>query len=187
MKFSGLAVAVALCASVEGFQAHNAAYIRSSETKSMTTTLEARYGPSGDGDDVTLEHGFGCPCCLTPEFFTNMSPREARIEAPLKAVMASSVIGSMMMAPGTASAAYGKSFETSINQYFPLSLPTSLMIQKVVTTLGKRNFNRANTLFGSSVCPDEINSKPSKSLAAQMQATLTDQNGVFTLGKFVFM
>jgi hypothetical protein len=57
-----------------------------------------------------------------------------------------------------------------------------MMIQKVVTTLGKRNFNRSNTLFGSSVCPDEINSKPSKSLAAQFQASLTDQNGVFTLG-----
>lgn len=180
MKFGSLAVAVVLCASVEGFQSHNAAFLRAPETTS--TTLDAlRYGPT-DGDDSTMEHGFGCPCCLTPEFFSNMSPREARIETPLKTIMASSLIGAI--SPSAASA-YGKSFETSLNQYFPLSLPTSLMIQKVVTTLGKRNFNRSNTLFGSSVCPDEINSKPSKSLAAQFQASLTDQNGVFTLGKLL--
>lgn len=180
MKFSSLAVAVALCTSSEGFQAHNAAMRTASRT---TTKLQAATRFEHVENEATLEHGIGCPCCINPNLFNiGASAREARIEAPMKAaaVMASSAIA-MGGAPTTAAAA-GKTFETAINQYFPLSLPTSQMINKVVTTLGARGFNRANTLFGSSVCPDEINSKPSKSLAAQFQATLTDQNGVFTLG-----
>jgi hypothetical protein len=108
-----------------------------------------------------------------------MSPREARIETPLKALFGTGLLASFT--PSVASAA-GKSFDTSLSQFFPLSLQTSTMIQKVATTLGRHGFNRANTLFGSSVCPDEINSKPGKSLAAQFQASLTDQNGQFTLG-----
>ena len=184
MKFSGLAVAVALCVGAsESVKAHNAAFVSSQAATSARSmiALQARsYGPSETVDEVTtLAHGIGCPCCLTPDFFINMSPREARIETPLKAVMATSVAASF--SPSAARAA-GKTFDTALNQYFPLSLPTSVMIQKVVTTLGRRNFNRSNTLFGSSVCPDEINSKPSKSLAAQFQSVLTDQNGVFTLG-----
>lgn len=180
MKFSALAIAVALCASAEGFKAHNAAFVSAPASARLLTKLQARtYGLSEAVEgETTLEHGIGCPCCLTPEFF-NMSPREARIETPLKAVMASSVLTSL--SPAAASAG-GKTFQTSLNQYFPLSSSTSEMIQKVVTTLGQRGFNRSNTLFGSSVCPDEINSKPSKSLAAQFQSVLTDQNGVFTLG-----
>jgi hypothetical protein len=110
-----------------------------------------------------------------------VSPREARVEGPIKALAAGGVLATLSPA-APALAADGKTFQTALNQYFPLSRTSNEMIDQVVATLSRRQFSKSNTLFGSSVCPDEINSKPGKSLAAAMQAALTDQNGLFTLG-----
>jgi hypothetical protein len=75
-----------------------------------------------------------------------------------------------------------KTFEEALEKFFPKALPTSVVATKVQTSLSKRKFTRTNTLFGTSVCPDEINNKPTKSLPAALQAALTDLNGVFHLG-----
>lgn len=75
-----------------------------------------------------------------------------------------------------------KSFEEALEKYFPKALPSSVVATKVQATLSKRKFTRANTLFGTSICPDEINNKPTKSLPAALQRAMTDLNGVFHLG-----
>jgi hypothetical protein len=75
-----------------------------------------------------------------------------------------------------------KTFEEALEKFFPKALPTSVVATKVQSSLSKRKFTRTNTLFGTSVCPDEINNKPTKSLPAALQVALTDLNGVFHLG-----
>jgi hypothetical protein len=75
-----------------------------------------------------------------------------------------------------------KTFQEALEKFFPKALPTSVIATKVQSTLSERKFTRTNTLFGTCVCPDEINNKPTKSLPAAIQSALTDLNGVFHLG-----
>ena len=75
-----------------------------------------------------------------------------------------------------------KTFDEALKYYFPKALPTSIVATKVQTALSQRKFTRGNTLFGTCVCPDEINNKPTKSLPAALQNAMTDLNGVFHLG-----
>jgi len=75
-----------------------------------------------------------------------------------------------------------KTFQEAMQKYFPQALPTSVVAAKVQAALSQRKFTRANTLFGTSVCPDEVNNKPTKSLPAVLQNAVTDLNGVFHLG-----
>lgn len=188
MKFTSAAILCALCiSSTEGFSnknAHSAAFVRVATKQTTPLAAVPRYGPQeteNDEDENIFSHflhGAGCPCCLSGA--ATLSPREARIEGPVKALLAGGVLASL--SPAAPAQAAGKSFTTALNQYFPLSLSSSGMVNTVMETLSKNGFTKTNTLFGSSVCPDEINSKPSKSLATALQSTLTEQNGQFTLG-----
>lgn len=73
-------------------------------------------------------------------------------------------------------------FKDSLKKYFPKALPTSIVAAKVENALSPRKFTKQSTLFGTCVCPDEINNKPGKSLPAALQNAMTDLNGVFHLG-----
>lgn len=73
-------------------------------------------------------------------------------------------------------------FKEAVEKYFPEALPTSDVAKKVQAALSQRKFTRVNTLFGTSVCPDEINNKPTTSLPGALQNAMTDFSGVFHLG-----
>lgn len=75
-----------------------------------------------------------------------------------------------------------KTFEDSLQTYFPKALLTSVVVNKVQNALSQRKFNLDNTLMACCTCPDEINNKK-EGLAASLQNAMTDNNrGVYQLG-----
>jgi hypothetical protein len=74
-------------------------------------------------------------------------------------------------------------FEAAVNTYFPGSLPTSQITRMVQqTAMNDLHYTPATTLYATSICPDEINTRP-KSLSTTLNQVLTkNQNGVFALG-----
>ena len=109
----------------------------------------------------------------------SMTAREARIVAPTSAAFATISLGST-----AAIAAEGGtgSFESSIREYFPGAMPNSAISGRVLAALKKRNYTPDSTLFGASICSDEINSTPD-SIAASMQKGLSNsRGGMFNLG-----
>eukprot|EP00541_Cyclophora_tenuis_P008579 CAMPEP_0116557712 /NCGR_PEP_ID=MMETSP0397-20121206/9393_1 /TAXON_ID=216820 /ORGANISM="Cyclophora tenuis, Strain ECT3854" /LENGTH=408 /DNA_ID=CAMNT_0004083201 /DNA_START=166 /DNA_END=1392 /DNA_ORIENTATION=+ len=75
-------------------------------------------------------------------------------------------------------------FDQTVQRYFPNAMPSTKVANLVHKFLVARNFKATNTLYGTSFCPDEINSKPNnKSLSSALQRRLSaNQNGAFTLG-----
>lgn len=113
----------------------------------------------------------------------HFSPRMARVLMPVRSMLASHFVLSSLPKPVEAKTDQRVgSFEESVARFFPGAKPSSRILSRVLTTLRGRKFTASNTLFGTSICPDEINSKPSKSLSTTLQQALGKQNGVFSLG-----
>mmetsp|Transcript_30184 Transcript_30184/g.61557 ORF Transcript_30184/g.61557 Transcript_30184/m.61557 type:complete len:325 (-) Transcript_30184:206-1180(-) len=108
-----------------------------------------------------------------------MTAREARITAPATAALAAAPL---LGRPAAAAAIGDTSFEASVREYFPGAMPNSQVASRVLTTLKKRGHSLDNTLFGTSICSDEINSVPG-SMGAILQRGLTNnRGGIFNLG-----
>jgi hypothetical protein len=106
-----------------------------------------------------------------------MTPRAARIEIPIQTILASGLI----VSPASA-ATGGKNFKSTMLNFFPKALSTSYVSTKVRAVLAARGFTRYNTLFGVSISPDEINSKPKESLGTVLGDYLSQSLGVYTMG-----
>merc|ERR1719188_2480617 len=48
----------------------------------------------------------------------------------------------------------------SLYTNFPGAIPDQAMHDRIVAMLAEHGFNPTNTLFGTSICPDEINNEP---------------------------
>jgi len=105
--------------------------------------------------------------------------REIRIMAPLAAVLASLSSPAGIASPANAAPA-ANAFESNLQQYFPGALSNSAIALRVAAALRDRGYTRANTLFGSSLCSDEINDT-AESLVGDLQNKLGVE-GVFNLG-----
>lgn len=147
-------------------------------------------------------------CCRSFMAFSNsqrdvpISARQARILAPLGLAFGSllSPFSTQAVEPPSATAApptFSSSstitttttttaaFLPSVQRYFPQSLPTSTVRRLVRQALLRRHYNPTNTLLATSVCPDEINSKPHVSLSSALQEDLLGDDstaGIFALG-----
>ena len=118
-----------------------------------------------------------------------MTAREARVTGPLSTLATAAAIAAGTIAePQAANAApvtvaYSPDFDTSIRTFFPGSVPNSVVNFRVAERLKTRGYRPFNTILGTSLCSDEIDSTE-LSLMKQMQKTLTLQKdgGVFNLG-----
>jgi hypothetical protein len=103
--------------------------------------------------------------------------REIRIMAPIAAVISSLSSPASFVSPANAAA---NGFESSLQQNFPGALSNSAIALRVAAALRDRGFTSTNTLFGSSLCSDEINDT-AESLVGDLQNKLGVE-GVFNLG-----
>ena len=138
---------------------------------------------SGNGVQTELA---AAPKNLEVDVNSVMTAREARINAPLSTLFAAStIVGSGVLAQPEAASAIMTSpdFDTSIRTFFPGSVPNSVVQARVVKKLKDRGYTPLNTILGSSLCSDEIDST-ALSLVRDLQNTLTLQKdgGVFNLG-----
>lgn len=109
--------------------------------------------------------------------------RDCRIAAPLAAVAAAlSPLSPLLARPPSAGAAVPPAggFDTSLRRHFPGALPNSAVALRMAAALRERGYAPANTLFGSSLCSDEINDT-AESLVGDLQNKLGVE-GVFNLG-----
>lgn len=149
-----------LLSAIQGIQGFSASQSSSTSKVARVTTLSAT---SSDNDVL--------------------SAREARIIAPLSAMFTS--IGlTLSTAPQPALAIPSSpDFDTSIRTFFPGALPNSSVVQRVQKKLASRNYRPFNTILGSSLCSDEIDST---SLSLQdgfkIAMAVKKDGGVFNLG-----
>ena len=115
----------------------------------------------------------------TIEVRHGVSPRSARIMTPFSAIITA------LLGPHAALAAKpsGDAFANSLHKYFPGALQSSVIALRVLSALRKRNYRQYNTIFGSSLCSDEINTTP-ESLVSSLANVFVDtkSGGVFQLG-----
>jgi hypothetical protein len=105
--------------------------------------------------------------------------RQARIMTPLASVMAAvSPLGGLVSPANAAPSA--SAFEANMRKNFPGALTNSATTLRVSAALRDRGYTPANTLFGSSLCSDEINDT-AESLVGDFQNKL-GTDGVFNLG-----
>lgn len=105
--------------------------------------------------------------------------REARILTPLSAVLASLSPIAGIISPANAVPS-ANAFESSLRKNFPGSLSNSAIALRVAASLRDRGYTPTNTLFGSSLCSDEINDT-AESLVGDFINKLGVE-GVFNLG-----
>lgn len=130
----------------------------------------AAFAPS-----LSTNHATRLPAAADDEV-VDAGTRDARIMAPLSAVLASlSPLGG-----ATPALADGGSFESSMQKHFPGSLSNSALALRVAASLRERGYTPTNTLFGSSLCSDEINDT-AESLVGDFINKLGVE-GVFNLG-----
>lgn len=112
-----------------------------------------------------------------------MDAREARITAPLSAAAASLLAASAGQVNPANAVVGSPDFDTSVRTFFPGAVPSSIVNLRVSSKLKDRGYRQYNTILGSSLCSDEINS-PALSLVQQLQKSMTLKNdgGVFNLG-----
>lgn len=112
--------------------------------------------------------------------FVDAATREIRIKSPLMSILAS-LSSSFSLVPNAANAALSaNAFDSSLQTYFPGALTNSAIALRVSASLRDRGYTRTNTLFGSSLCSDEINDT-AESLVGDLQNKLGVE-GVFNLG-----
>lgn len=108
-----------------------------------------------------------------------VSPRTARVVSPLQALLGMPLV--LSAGAGSANALEGD-FEAAVDDYFPRSLPSSDVLEAAIETLNSYG-SKSDVLFGTSLCPDEVNTKPGRqSLATALQENVSKQNGIFNLG-----
>jgi hypothetical protein len=120
---------------------------------------------------------------------TLLTPREARIRAPFAAMAASVTAAAGLSSPSSplvlpANAVVASpDFDTSVRTFFPGAVPNSVINLRVTKKLKDRDYRPYNTILGSSLCSDEIDST-ALSLVQNLQRSLTLKNdgGVFNLG-----
>lgn len=115
-----------------------------------------------------------------PESDNLMTPRDARINVPLSALAASTLVTNSSPAEALVAS---PDFDTSVRTFFPGAVPNSVVNLRVSKKLSGRDYRPYNTIMGSSLCSDEIDST-ALSLKQQLQRTLCLKNdgGVFELG-----
>jgi hypothetical protein len=106
--------------------------------------------------------------------------REVRITAPLAALVAALYPLAGAAPPARAAPPAVAGFDSSLRRHFPGALPNSAVALRVAAALRDRGYVPANTLFGSSLCSDEINDT-AESLVGDLQNKLGVE-GVFNLG-----
>jgi len=111
-----------------------------------------------------------------------VTPRAARIEMPLQTLLGSGLMWMPVAAPVCAAQDGFAVFESTMRKYFPQALPTAVVSNKVRAALADRKFSRTNTLFGASISPDEINTKPKESLSVVLEEYLSKHSGIYCLG-----
>lgn len=115
-----------------------------------------------------------------------VSAREARVLAPISAALTTASIASagLLSTPEPAQALIASpDFDTSVRTFFPGAVPNSVVTLRVKDKLQKRNYRPFNTIMGSSLCSDEIDSTAlSLQQNLQRQLVLTKDGGVFNLG-----
>jgi hypothetical protein len=166
-------------------------------TKTLQTLLHIN-----EKQDESVSHGSASsPTLLSRRFSSSLlstecscySARQARILVPLGLAF-----GSLLASPFATQAtptsatesplltkAITSSFLPTIQRFFPQSLPTSAVRRLVRRALRRRQYNPSNTLLATSICPDEINSKPHVSLSSALQEDLLGKDsttGIFALG-----
>lgn len=112
-----------------------------------------------------------------------VSARDARIITPFTAVLSSvGVVTSGIVEPSNAIVA-SPDFDTSVRTFFPGAVPNSIITLRVAKKLKDREYKPYNTILGSSLCSDEIDST-ALSLVQNLQKNLvlTKDGGVFNLG-----
>lgn len=115
---------------------------------------------------------------ISDDDVVDTATREARIMAPLSAVLASlSPLSGISPANAVPSA---NVFESNLRKNFPGALSNSAIALRVAASLRDRGYTSTNTLFGSSLCSDEINDT-AESLVGDFQNKLGVE-GVFNLG-----
>jgi hypothetical protein len=110
-----------------------------------------------------------------------MTAREARITGPLSTIAAATLLSNA----GKAEAAINSSpdFDSSVRTFFPGAVPNTVVNNRAAERLLSRGYRPYNTILGSSLCSDEIDST-ALSLMQQLQKSLTlkKDGGVFNLG-----
>jgi len=104
--------------------------------------------------------------------------RNARIIAPISAVLGS--LSPLAGISPASAAAPASALESSLRKNFPGVLSNSAIALRVASSLRNRGYTPTNTLFGSSLCSDEINDT-AESLVGDFQNKLGVE-GVFNLG-----
>jgi len=113
-----------------------------------------------------------------------VSAREARVVAPITAALTAATIGAVGLGAEPANAIVASpDFDTSVRTFFPGSVPNSVITLRVAQKLKKRGYMPYNTILGSSLCSDEIDST-ALSLVQNLQKNLVQakDGGVFNLG-----
>lgn len=124
---------------------------------------------------ITRSHVTKLTAVSEDDAVVDVATREARIMAPLSAALATLVPITGGVLPANAA-----SFESAMRTNFPGSLSNSAIALRVAAALRERGYNSTNTLFGSSLCSDEINDT-AESLVGDFQNKLGVE-GVFNLG-----
>lgn len=133
---------------------------------------------SGFAPAVSKNHVTQLAAVSDDDTVVDVATREARIMAPISAVLASltPITG---ISPANA-APSASAFESNLRKNFPGALSNSAIALRVAASLRDRGYTPTNTLFGSSLCSDEINDT-AESLVGDFQNKLGVE-GVFNLG-----
>jgi hypothetical protein len=116
-----------------------------------------------------------------------LSPRTARLKIPLATLFAESGLFTFV-SPEMSRAAVGaskstSSFDSSLKEFFPGSIPSSTVLLRVQSTLRKRQYLPYNTILASSLPTEEILYTPT-SLISILRNKLCESKdgGIYSLG-----
>lgn len=132
---------------------------------------------------VPRHHGASAGAPLAGAVFdddavVDAATRDVRIATPLSALAAA--LSPLAGAAPARAAPSASAFEASLRRSFPGALANSAVALRVAAALRGRGYAPSNTLFGSSLCSDEINDT-AESLVGDLQNKLGVE-GVFNLG-----
>lgn len=142
-------------------------------TRTWRRTWRIRTGASSETDcdtnDITCTSDDEC----------DQSTRQARIIGPISAAIAPFLPSNATPAANAEAVspsyvpkiAADGTYQSSLSQYFPSSLPVSTLTDKVAATLVQHHFTNSNLEFLTSLCSDEDNETP-KTLVNELRSKL---------------